>query len=81
MANVQQKDNCMTLLDNMGLTDRADYVSHASTPQQSVHPLADAPETAPYFSMILVYKGAENWVAALPVKASEAAGVCQEQEG
>ncbi|MEM6465040.1 MAG: precorrin-2 C(20)-methyltransferase [Pseudomonadota bacterium] len=37
-----------------GLLDRAIYVSHASLPQQRVCALADAPETAPYFSMILI---------------------------
>ncbi len=37
-----------------GLADRAIYVSHASLPNQKVMPLADAPEDAPYFSMILI---------------------------
>lgn len=42
------------LLDELGLTARARYVSHASLPEQGVWPLAEAPETAPYFSMILI---------------------------
>ncbi|MEL6598221.1 MAG: precorrin-2 C(20)-methyltransferase [Pseudomonadota bacterium] len=37
-----------------GALDRAVYVRHATLPQQEVLPLRDAPETAPYFSMILV---------------------------
>lgn len=42
------------VLDDLGLTDRAQYVAHASLPQQSVHTLTGAPATAPYFSMIIV---------------------------
>lgn len=37
-----------------GLADRASYVSHASLPDERVLPLADAPDDAPYFSMILI---------------------------
>lgn len=37
-----------------GLLDRAVYVSHASLPHARVLPLAEAPEAAPYFSMILI---------------------------
>ncbi|MEO1549865.1 MAG: SAM-dependent methyltransferase, partial [Pseudomonadota bacterium] len=37
-----------------GLLDRAIYISHASLPQQQVCDLADAPDAAPYFSMILI---------------------------
>lgn len=42
------------LLDRLGMAERAVYVSHASLPQQHVCPLAQAPEVAPYFSMIVV---------------------------
>lgn len=38
----------------LGLTDRARFVSHASLPHQTVSALADAPDAAPYFSMILI---------------------------
>ena len=41
-------------IDAAGLTDRAMFVSHASLPEQHACPLADAPETAPYFSMIVI---------------------------
>lgn len=37
-----------------GQLDRATYVSHASLPNQHVCALSDAPDDAPYFSMVLV---------------------------
>ena len=46
----------------LGLTDRATYVERASLPQEVVLPLSEAPETAPYFSMILLTKGADPWL-------------------
>lgn len=49
------------VLADLGATERAGYVERASLPQQIVLPLAEAPEQAPYFSMILVYMGAEEW--------------------
>lgn len=50
------------LLDGMGLLERAGYVERASLPQQKVRRLIDVEaETAPYFSMILIYKGEEAW--------------------
>lgn len=42
------------VVDRLGLTGRAVFVSHASLPEQGCCPLAEAPETAPYFSMILI---------------------------
>jgi len=42
------------LLDGLGLSARAQYVSHASLPDERRMPLAQAPDTAPYFSMILI---------------------------
>jgi len=50
------------LLDDMGLTARAGYVERASLSEQRVMPLAEAPEGAPYFSMILIYKGNDPWL-------------------
>ncbi len=50
------------LLDAMGLTERAGYIERASLGEQRVMPLADAPEAAPYFSMILIYKGDDPWL-------------------
>jgi precorrin-2/cobalt-factor-2 C20-methyltransferase len=42
------------VIEDLNLTDRSVYVAHASLPQQAVVPLTDAPDTAPYFSMILI---------------------------
>ena len=50
------------ILDALGLVDHAVYVERASLPNQVVLPLADAPETAPYFSMILITKGSDPWL-------------------
>jgi len=50
------------LLAAEGLLDRAIYVERASLPAQRVLPLADAPDAAPYFSMILVTRGADPWL-------------------
>ncbi len=50
------------LLVAEGLADRAVYVERASLPAERVLPLAEAPEVAPYFSMILVTKGADPWL-------------------
>ena len=42
------------VLNELDLAERAVFVSHASLPEQKVLPFAEAPETAPYFSMILI---------------------------
>lgn len=49
------------VLAALNLTD-VTYIERASLPNQKVLPLADAPETAPYFSMILVTKGQDPWL-------------------
>lgn len=46
----------------LGLLDDAVYVERATLPEEVVVPLRDAPETAPYFSMILLTKGADPWL-------------------
>jgi precorrin-2/cobalt-factor-2 C20-methyltransferase len=51
------------LLKRLELLNKALYTSHASLPQQQCHRLADAPDDAPYFSMILVYKGNDPWIS------------------
>jgi precorrin-2/cobalt-factor-2 C20-methyltransferase len=50
------------VLDDLGMTAKAAYVERATLPNQKAVPLArlDAKE-APYFSMILVYRGGELW--------------------
>ncbi len=50
------------VIDDLGLTDHASYVERATLPEQVVVPLANAPQTAPYFSMILLTKGADPWL-------------------
>jgi len=50
------------VLDGLGLTENAVYVERATLPEERVCPLAEAPETAPYFSMILLTKGADPWL-------------------
>ena len=51
------------LIDAMGLMPNAAYAERVSLPTQKISPLADVHEdAAPYFSMILIYKGAEKWV-------------------
>ena len=51
------------LLGSLGLVDKARYTSHASLPHEKALPLALAPDDAPYFSMILVYKGDDPWIS------------------
>ncbi len=51
-----------TVIDGLGLTDQATYVERATLPEEVVLPLAQAPEKAPYFSMILLTKGADPWL-------------------
>ncbi|WP_173645102.1 precorrin-2 C(20)-methyltransferase [Polycladidibacter stylochi] len=51
-----------TLLENMGLLEHAGYVERATRPDMKVMPLAHLnSDSAPYFSMILVYRGEEPW--------------------
>lgn len=52
-----------SLLAEMNLLDHAGYVERASLPDERVLRLSDlTSETAPYFSMILIYKGDEAWM-------------------
>jgi precorrin-2/cobalt-factor-2 C20-methyltransferase len=68
------------LLDRLGLVENSGYLERISLPQERILPLADAAGSAPYFSMILVYKGAENWVADLPVEIRGIEATASEQE-
>lgn len=57
------------LLTKHGLLESAAYVERASLPNQRLMPLAQLGENAaPYFSMILVYKGEEDWIADLKLE-------------
>ncbi len=50
------------LLADMGLAEKAAYVERASLPNERILPLAEAPDPAPYFSMILITKGDDPWL-------------------
>ncbi|MDX1781522.1 MAG: precorrin-2 C(20)-methyltransferase [Thalassovita sp.] len=50
------------VIAELGLTDRAVYVERASLPGEQICPLSEAPEKAPYFSMILLVKGDDPWL-------------------
>lgn len=50
------------VIAQLGYLEQAVYVDRATLPQERVLPLSDAPETAPYFSMILLTKGADPWL-------------------
>lgn len=50
------------VLDDLNLTQHAAYIERATLPNEVRLPLADAPAKAPYFSMILVTKGADPWL-------------------
>ncbi|WP_350335971.1 precorrin-2 C(20)-methyltransferase [Coralliovum pocilloporae] len=50
------------LIERLGLTNRAAYVERATLENQKLCPLADVGEdSAPYFSMILIYDGSRLW--------------------
>ena len=51
-----------SIIDKIGYLADAIYISHASLPHQKMMPLAQAPDDAPYFSMILLYKGNDAWI-------------------
>ncbi|MFY0692672.1 MAG: precorrin-2 C(20)-methyltransferase [Paracoccaceae bacterium] len=50
------------VLGDLGLAGQATYVERATLAEEKVLPLTEAPETAPYFSMILLTKGADPWL-------------------
>ncbi|MDE9451416.1 precorrin-2 C(20)-methyltransferase [Aliiroseovarius sp. Z3] len=50
------------VIEALGLVDKATYIERASLPEEVVLPLSDAPEKAPYFSMILLAKGTDPWL-------------------
>jgi precorrin-2/cobalt-factor-2 C20-methyltransferase len=50
------------LVGALGLTARAAYVERASLPEAHACPLTDAPDDAPYFSMILIGRTEDVWL-------------------
>ena len=51
------------VLAKQNLLERASYIERASLSNEVCLPLIQAPETAPYFSMILVSKGEDPWLS------------------
>ena len=51
------------VLFDQDLVKDAVYVERATLPIGQICPLSEAPETAPYFSMILVTKGGDPWLS------------------
>ncbi len=57
-------DKIYSILDELGLLERAGYVERASLPNQKIARLSQTNiDKAPYFSMILVYRGGETWMS------------------
>ena len=50
------------VIEGLGLLERAHYIERASLAQEQRMALIDAPKNAPYFSMILITKGADPWL-------------------
>ena len=60
------------LIEAAGITASAAYLERVTLHNQRVLPLADVDDgAAPYFSIVLVYRGAEDWIASLPIEANE----------
>jgi precorrin-2/cobalt-factor-2 C20-methyltransferase len=56
------------LVEEMGLLSSAGYLERVSLENEKIMPLAAVEEdSAPYFSLILIYKGQEDWIAGLPI--------------
>ena len=57
-------DKVYSILDGLKLLERSGYVERASLPNQKIFRLSEtSPDKAPYFSMILVYRGGEAWMS------------------
>ena len=50
------------VIGELGLTEQAMYIERVSLPDELVCSLKNAPEKAPYFSMIILTKGADPWL-------------------
>lgn len=55
-------DRIRNLLEETGHAANAMIIEHASGPEQKINPLRDfATDSRPYFSIVLSYKGGEQW--------------------
>lgn len=60
------------LIEKMNLIDCAGYLERVSLGNERIMPLKDvADDAAPYFSLILIYKGQEDWISSLPIKTKD----------
>ncbi|MEO1142096.1 MAG: precorrin-2 C(20)-methyltransferase [Pseudomonadota bacterium] len=60
------------LVEEAGLIDQAGYLERVTLHNQKISPLSEVTEEkAPYFSMILIYKGAEDWIQSLEMPLEE----------
>lgn len=50
------------VLARLGREGQATYAAHVSTEAQQVCPFVQAPEKAPYFSLLLITRGADPWL-------------------
>jgi precorrin-2/cobalt-factor-2 C20-methyltransferase len=50
------------LASRLGGLDRSVYIAHATLPEEIVMSLAQAPDSAPYFSLALLRKGGDPWL-------------------
>jgi precorrin-2/cobalt-factor-2 C20-methyltransferase len=58
------------LIEEMNLLECAGYLERVTLGNERIAPLADVDDdSAPYFSLILIYKGQEGWISALPIEA------------
>ena len=60
------------LIDEAGLTGSAGYLERVSLDNEKIMALEDVSASeVPYFSMILIYKGAEDWIGRLPLSGTD----------
>ena len=59
------------LIEEAGVHGGAGYLERIGLPEERILPLRDAPAEAPYFSIVLVYKGAEDWIVRLGMAAAQ----------
>lgn len=58
----QHFEKIRSVLNELGLAERATIIEKATLDEEKITPLADVPEgERPYFSTILIYKGGESW--------------------
>lgn len=65
----RHSDRLRRLIDQAGLSENAAYLERVTLDNQKIMPLSKvSAKDAPYFSIILIYRGAEDWISQLPVE-------------